>query len=98
MVNVHLLIAFLMGLCVAAFRFGGGRPLLNTVDYSTIADARAFNRFVAARMTLPLAVSLGNAWFTAQHPFLLVPLIFLFWISLLVVVIWIAAGSRDFSK
>ena len=72
-----------------------GRKLLNFVDYPAAPSAvMRLNRYAAPRLALPALVNLGCAWGVAEWPRLLVPLIFLTPVSVLVAVIWIAAGVK----
>lgn len=73
------------------------RKLLNFVHYPAAQDQVArLNRYAALRLLLPALVNLGCAWVVAGRPGLMVPMIFLTPLSVLGVVIWIAAGARRF--
>ena len=74
-----------------------GRKLLNFVHYPAARDQVArLNRYAALRLLLPALVNLGCAWLVAGRPGLMVPMIFLTPLSVLGVVVWIAAGARRF--
>ncbi|WP_208278003.1 hypothetical protein [Massilia oculi] len=74
-----------------------GRKLLNFVHYPTGQDQVArLNRYAALRLMLPALVNLGCAWAVTERPALMVPMIFLTPLSVMGVVVWIAAGSRRF--
>lgn len=97
MFEMYLLITTILLLCALAFRFAGTRPLLNTMDYRSIGDAARFNRYVGARMTLPVAVAACCAGVTYWNPSLGVPLVFLIPLSVMGVVVWVGVGSKQFS-
>ena len=74
-----------------------GRQLLNFVHYPATQDQVVrLNRYAALRLMLPVLVNLGCAWVVARRRGLMVPLIFLTPLSVLGVVVWIAAGARRF--
>lgn len=74
-----------------------GRKLLNFVHYPAAQDQVArLNRYAALRLMLPAMVNLGCAWAVVERPGLMVPMIFLTPLSVLGVVVWIAAGARRF--
>lgn len=73
------------------------RKLLNFVHYPAAQDQVArLNRYAARRLLLPALVNLGCAWAVAERPALMVPMIFLTPLSVMGVVVWIAAGARRF--
>jgi len=74
-----------------------GRKLLNFVHYPAApADVARLNRYAALRLALPALVNLGCAWAVADRPHLMAPMIFLTPLSVLAVVVWIAAGAKRF--
>jgi len=74
-----------------------GRRLLNFVHYPAApADIARLNRYAALRLALPALVNLGCAWVAIERPQLVVPMIFATPLSVLAVVVWIAAGARRF--
>lgn len=74
-----------------------GRKLLNFVHYPAAQDhVVRLNRYAALRLLLPALVNLGCAWAVAERPVLMVPMIFLTPLSVMGVVVWIAAGARRF--
>lgn len=73
------------------------RKLLNFVHYpADQVQAARLNRYAALRLALPALVNLACAWAVSGRPALTVPLIFLTPLSVLAVVVWIAAGARRF--
>ncbi|AWL07250.1 hypothetical protein ACFOHT_27165 [Massilia oculi] len=74
-----------------------GRRLLNFVHYPAAQHQVArLNRYAALRLMLPALINLGCAWAVVERPSLMVPMIFLTPLSVLGVVVWIAAGARRF--
>lgn len=74
-----------------------GRKLLNFVHYPAAQDQVArLNRYAALRLMLPALVNLGCAWAVIERPGLMVAMIFLTPLSVLGIVVWIAAGARRF--
>lgn len=97
MLTVYLMMATLLLLVATVFWFAGSRPLLNTVDYESIGDARSFNRFIGTRMLMPAGVAALGAWFVQRSPALAVPLVFAIMLALIASVIWIGVGSKRFT-
>ncbi len=97
MFDVYALMAGLLFICASMFFFAGSRPLLNTVDYLTIDDPRAFNKFVGVRMFIPALVASVCSLVTYYEPNLALPLLMSIPLSVLGVVIWVAVGSKKFS-
>ncbi|KFI06350.1 hypothetical protein [Massilia sp. BSC265] len=92
MVNFFLLIGVLLTGIAALLYFAPKLRILNFVDYHTPASVIRINRYAAARLLLPVCVSAGCAYIVEMRPELAVPLLFPVMISILVTVVWIAAG------
>ncbi|MBR7783990.1 hypothetical protein [Undibacterium luofuense] len=97
MSGIQLILAVITLLCAVAFHFAGTKPLLNVVDYSALKDPAAFNRYVGKLMLIPAAVAALSALISYSYPALAVPLLFLFPVSVLALVVWIASGSKRFA-
>lgn len=89
---VFLLIALVLSGMAALLYFAPHRKILNFVNYDATQSAAAINRYAAARLLLPVSVSLGCAGLAAIRPEWIVPLLFPAIISILGAVVWIAAG------
>lgn len=97
MTDPFLLFAAIFVLLAALLYAAPGRKLLNFVHYPAApADVVRLNRYAALRLALPALVNLGCAWVVAERPQLMVPLIFLTPLSVLAVVVWIAAWAKRF--
>lgn len=96
MPEVFLLIALLLSAMAGLLRVAAGRKLLNFVEYGPAQMVAPINRYAAARLLLPVCVSLGCAALAALRPALGVPLLFLIPVSILGAVVWIAAGVSRF--
>lgn len=92
MPEVFLLIALVLSGASILLRVAPHRKILNFVDYDSPCPVAAINRYAAARLLLPVGVSLGCAALAAMRPAWSVPLIFPAMVSILGAVIWIAAG------
>ena len=89
---VFLVVALLLFAIAALLYFASDRRLLNFVDYGSAHTVARINRYAAARLLTPVFVNLGCAYIAQMRPELAVPLIFLTPISILCVVVWVAAG------
>jgi len=89
---VFLFIALILFGIAAILYFAPHLKILNIVDYESARSPDAINRYAAARLLIPASVSLGAAFIAGIRPDLMVPLIFLLMTSILVAVVWIAAG------
>lgn len=90
-----LLLAAIFLLLAAVLYAAPRRKLLNFVHYpAQQAQVARLNRYAALRLALPALVNLGCAWAVSHRPALMVPLVFLTPLSVLGVVVWIAAGIR----
>ncbi|QYF92123.1 hypothetical protein KY495_15270 [Massilia sp. PAMC28688] len=71
------------------------RPkLLNMIDYATVGNVEALNRFAAVHMLLPAFSTAMCAYSLSRNPGLAVPLIFGAALSILAAVVWICAGAQ----
>lgn len=96
MPEVFLVIALLLAGIAALLCVAAERKLLNFVEYGPAPMVAPVNRYAAARLLLPVCVSLGCAALAALRPALGVPLLFLIPVSILGAVVWIAAGVDRF--
>ena len=95
MTHPFLLFAAVFLILAALLAAAPGRKLLNFVHYPAHPqDVARLNRYAALRLALPALVNLGCAWVVQGRPNLMVPLIFLTPLSVLCVVVWIAAGAK----
>lgn len=92
MAKVYLFIGVLLLGIAALLYFLPKRRLLNFVDYDGPVSVVRINRHAAPRLLLPVAVSAGCAYIVETRPELAVPLLFPTILSILVAVVWIAAG------
>lgn len=90
--NVFLLIAALLSAIAALLHCAPRLRLLNFVSYDGPASVARINRYAAARLLLPVGVSVGCAYTAGMRPEWLAPLLFPTMLSILAAVIWIAAG------
>lgn len=98
MVHPFLLIAaFLLGI-VALLVCAPRLKLLNFVNYDAPASVVRINRYAAARLLLPVAVSAGCACLAGMRPDLLAPLLFPIILSIVAAVVWISAGLTRLDK
>ncbi len=97
MFDVYILMAVVLFICALMFYFVGSRPLLNTVDYRTIADPSAFNKYVGLRMFIPALVAAACSLISYYEPKFALPLLMSIPLSVLGVVIWVAIGTKKFS-
>lgn len=82
----------LIGMCATLYFFPGLKTL-NFVNYESVQDPRALNRYAAVMFLIPAFVSFLCAYLAHTNPRLFVPVLFLGIISNLGVVIWIAART-----
>ena len=68
------------------------RRILNFVNYDAASTPSQINRYAAARLLLPTLVFFTCAFIIRSRPELAVPLVFPSMMSILVAVVWIAAG------
>ena len=90
--NVFLLIAALLSGVPALLYCAPRIRLLNIVNYDGPASVERINRHAAVRLLVPVGVSSGCAYIAGTRPTWLVPLLFPAMLSILVAVVWIAAG------
>lgn len=97
MPEVFLVIALLLSGVAALLCVAGKRKLLNFVDYGHAQTVAHINRYAAARLLIPVLVSLACAYAAGVRPGLALPLLFLIPVSILGAVVWIAAGINRFT-
>lgn len=66
--------------------------VLNFVNYDSARTVVRINRYAAVRLLLPALVWFASSWIIETRPKLAMPLIFAAIVSILVSVVWIAAG------
>lgn len=98
MAKFFLLIGVLLAGMAALLYFAPKLRLLNVVNYDAPASVVRINRYAAARLLVPVGASAGCGYAAAIHPELAVPLLFLTMMSILVAVVWIAAGVTRLGK
>ena len=92
MSEIFLLIGLLL-LCICAVLYLiPNLKILNFVAYGTDQTPRKINRYASVRLFLPGFVFTAASFFVQAQPELAVPLFFPSIISILVSVVWIAAG------
>jgi hypothetical protein len=92
MAKIFLFIGVLFSGIAGLLYFAPRLRLLNFVDYDTPSSVVRINRYAAPRLLLPVGVSVGCAYIAGMRQELAVPLLFPTIISILVAVVWIAAG------
>jgi hypothetical protein len=92
MSGIFLLVALAL-LCIAALLyFAPNLRILNFVTYDSASSVIRINRYAASRLLLPALVFLLSAYLVETHTELAVPLFFPCMISILIAVVWTAAG------
>ena len=94
MPEIFLIIACILAFIVVLLRFAPQRRVLNFVDYGLDGAVERLNRYAAARLALPIVVNLGCACAAFVWPEYTLALLFLAPLSILGVVIWVAAGAN----
>ena len=95
--SVVLLLATPILLVAAlAVRFAGDRRVLNSIDYSTIADLAALNRWAGNRLLALPVLSLVFGMLALRHPSLGIVGGGAVALAGLLILVWIAAGSDRF--
>ena len=98
MYKVFLVIALVLLGMSAVLGLAPRHKVLNFVNYEGAAPVVRINRYAAARLLLPIGVSLACAYIVAMRPEFAVPLLFPTIISILAAVVWIAAGVTRLEK
>jgi hypothetical protein len=92
MSGIFMLIGlFLLFICAVLYLMPNSK-ILNFVAYSTDQTQRKINRYASVRLLLPGFVFTAASFFLQARPELAVPLFFPGIISIMVSVVWIAAG------
>lgn len=94
MPEIFLIIACILVLIVALLCFAPQRRLLNFVDYGSDRAVERLNRYAAMRLVLAIVVNLGCACAAFVWPEYTLALLFLAPLSILGVVVWVAAGAN----
>jgi hypothetical protein len=98
MPEIFLLIGLLLlSICMVLY-FMPNLKILNFIDYGSDQTAGKINRYASVRLLLPTVVFIAGSFFAQARPELAVALLFPSIISILISVVWIAAGvtaSRD---
>jgi len=94
MPEIFLIIACILVFIVALLCFAPQRRLLNFVDYGSDRAVERLNRYAAMRLAVPIVVNLGCACVAFAWPEYTLALLFLAPVSILGVVIWVAAGAN----
>ena len=92
MSGIFLLIALILLLMAAVLYSMPNLRILNFVAYDSASSVIRINRYAASRLLLPALVFLLSAYVVEKRAELAVPLIFPCMISMLIAVVWIAAG------
>lgn len=92
MPELFLFIALLLLGIAASLYFAPNLKILNFINYDSSHSVIQINRYAATRMLIPVIVSFTCFYIAENRPELTVPLIFSDIISILVAVVWIAAG------
>lgn len=92
MSGIFLLIALALLGIAALLYFAPNLRLLNFVTYDSASSVIRINRYAASRLLLPVLVFLTCAYVAEIRAELAVPLFFPCMISILLAVVWIAAG------
>lgn len=93
MPEIFLIIACILVFIVALLLLAPQRRVLNFVDYRSDRAVERLNRYAATRLVCPIVVNLGCALAALTWPDYTLALLFLAPLSILGVVIWIAAGA-----
>jgi hypothetical protein len=92
MSGIFMLIGlFLLFICAVLYLMPNSK-ILNFVAYGTDQTQRKINRYASVRLLLPGFVFTAASFFLQARPELAVPLFFPGIISIMVSVVWIAAG------
>jgi hypothetical protein len=90
--GIFLLIALVLLGIAALLYFAPNLRILNFVAYDASSAVIRINRYAASRLLLPVLAFLASAYLVKTHAELAVPLFFPCMISILIAVVWIAAG------
>jgi len=90
--GIFLLIALALLGIAAVLYLAPNLRILNFVAYDSTSSVIRINRYAASRLLLPVLAFLVSAYVVETHAELTVPLFFPCMISILVAVVWIAAG------
>lgn len=92
MSGIFLIIGALLLGIPALLYFSPNLKILNFVNYDGSQSVSRINRYAAVRLLVPACVFLTCSYIVQTQPKLAVPLLFPGIISILVAVVWIAAG------
>lgn len=98
MSDIFLLIGLLLLSICAVLYLMPNLKILNFVDYGTDTTAGMINRYASVRLLLPAFVFMAGSFFVQARPELALPLFFPSLISILVSVVWIAAGVTRLAR
>ncbi|HPN80833.1 hypothetical protein [Dokdonella sp.] len=93
---VLLIVTPILLLAALAVRFAGSRRVLNSIDYSTIADPAGLHRWSGNRLLLLPLLSLLFGALSLGRPALSIIGTGVVVLAAIVVVVWIMAGSDKF--
>jgi hypothetical protein len=98
MPEIFLFIGLLLLSISALLYLMPNRKILNFVNYDTDQTTGTINRYAALRLLLPAFVFMTGSFFVQTRAELAVPLVFASIISVLIAVVWIAAGVNRLER
>lgn len=93
---VLLLVTPILLIAALAVRFAGARQVLNSIDYSTVADPAGLHRWSGNRLLLLPLLSLVFGALSIGRPALSIIGAGVVVLAAVLVVVWIMAGSDKF--